>query len=72
MNGRVVPVIRRKVNLYIEKEINIQRKPTGDEYLRWVDDLYEVRGQLGLLVEQTTIRGNGDWDADVEGMLTTK
>ena len=72
INQIAVPIIRRKVDLYVTNEVDISRRPTGAEYSRWVNSLFEARGQIGLLAELATLRNGIDWDRDVEGMFMTK
>ena len=71
VNGRVLPSIRRRVELFITSELDIQEKPTGEAYLRWADELFRAHGQIGLKVELATLQGGGTWDRGVEGMMMT-
>ena len=72
INQMIVPIIRRKVDLYTTVEMDISQKPTGEAYSRWKELLYDARGQLGLIAELATLRNGIDWDRDVEGMFMTK
>lgn len=71
INQQAVPIVKRKVDLYITEHVNVKDKPKGDNYSRWLDSIFKARGQISLLVELATLRGGGVWDRDVEGTLIT-
>lgn len=68
----MVPIIKRKVDLYITRECDIRDKPTVLEGSPWAEAIFNARGQISLIAEQETLRNGGDWDPDCEGTVITK
>ena len=66
-----MPVIQRRVDLYVTKEVDVITKPKGDAYDHWAEEIYDARGQLGLLVELNSLRRIGEWDRSCEGTVNS-
>ena len=62
-------IMKREVKLYTTTDVDIRHEPTGEEHDAWADDIYDARGQIGLLVEEATILSGIDWDPTCEGTV---
>ena len=66
-------MIRLPVQKYISSHFDARKVPKNKEaYQTWCDELYEARGQLGLINEESAVLANIDWTDDAEGMRSTK
>ena len=73
LDGFVVYTIRQKIKLFLEKEYNIRKVPSStEEYEAWCDMIYEARGQIGLQVEQDSVKSNVGWTKGAEGTILTE
>ena len=65
-------MMKRKTHTYLSINVDIRHKKYGDEYLPWCEDIYNARGQIGLLVEFNSMHSGKTYDRDCEGIISTE
>ena len=57
---------------YITKKVDIKRPREVSKVAAWWDDLWESRGQIGMLTEFNTAQNDINWTSGNEGKSFTK
>ena len=73
VNNKVLLTIEKNVHKYVTKRVDIRKAPSRHEdNLRWCDEIYEARGQIGLICEDSTVKSGIDWSKGAEGSFCTE